>query len=201
MRYVTVTAQELGHLREGLQVIESLNEYAEPTVEIYFYGLTDNSSLLDAVKEAVSYYSEEEIDEADVVVTEAVFIFRVSSDVLYYLTGSGLTLRDAEVVYIGGAGEGPRTVSISTKYGGVSATVGEFKTMALSRDEFGGEDFLTQYGTSARGAKPQEVVPRTAPATEEAKPEATPGREAVAPQKKSSLSSFDLDSWLRAGGF
>jgi hypothetical protein len=218
MRYVTVTAEELGHLREGLQVLESLNEYEEQTVEIYFYGLTDNSVLLDAVKEAVAYWAEEEVAEQDVNVTEAVLIFPASADVLYYLTGSGLTLRDGEAVYSSGGGEGPRSVYLKNAIrGGFKASAGEFKTMALSRDDMSGEDFLLQYGNKTQAA-PQEVG-RTEPAQakhpmEEQRPNETgedvahrlhggepspkPVHPGIAPPapKKSSV-QFDIDKWLR----
>jgi hypothetical protein len=177
-----------------LQVLESLNEYAEPVVEIYFYGLTDNPTLLDAVKSAVSWWADEEIDEADVQVTEAVFILPAVADTLYYLTGSGLTIRDAEIVYTGGR-EGPQSVWFkgANRHAGVQATAGEFKVMALSRDNFSGEDFLMQYG-KAQQAAPQEVE-RTAPAQEVKQKAVTPGREEVVP-KKSSL-NFNVEQWLR----
>lgn len=195
MRYVTTTSEELDHLREGLAVLESLNEYEEQVVEIYLYGLTDNPTLLESVKDAVEYWSDEQIAAQDVQVTEAVFIFKVSSDVLYYITGSGLQLRNAEVVYAGG-NEGPQTVSLASKHG-VRVAAGQFKTLAISRDEFSGEDFLLQYGQKAQQPAPQEVQ-RTEPAQEVAKQpveEVTPGREGVAPVKKSSL-NFDVDTWL-----
>lgn len=218
MRYVTVTPDELDHLREGLKVLEALNEYEEQVVEIYFYGLTDNSVALDGVKEAISYWADEEIDEADIKVTEAVLIFRVSADTLYYLTGSGFPLRDGEAVYTSGDAEGPRTVDLKTnrgQRGGVKVSVGSFKTMALSRDDMSGQDFMMQYGTKQAPA-PQEVQ-RTEPSQhpmEQQRPNG-PGEDAahrlhggeptpkavhpgVPPEapKKSSL-NFDIESWLR----
>lgn len=193
MRYVTTTKEELDHLREGLSVLESLNEYEEQVVEIYLYGLTDNPTLLEAVKDAVEYWSDEQIAAQDVQVTEAVFIFKVSSDVLYYITGSGLQLRDAEIVYSGG-NEGPQSVWLKSKHG-VRVAGGQFKTLALSRDEFSGEDFLMQYGQKTQQPAPQEVQ-RTTPVQEtQEQPATTPGREGVAPVKKSSL-NFDVDTWL-----
>ena len=201
MRYVTITAEELGHLREGLQIIESLNEYDnEDREKIFFYGLTTNSALLDAVKEAVVYWADEEIAEQDVNVTQAVIIFEVSADILYYLTGSGLTVREGEAVYTDGSAEGPRQVWLKNRNNrnGFKAAAGQFTTMALSRDDMGGEDFIKQYGQAATQTAPQEVQ-RTAPAQEVQKePMAapTPGREGVAPAKKSSQ-KFDVESWLR----
>jgi hypothetical protein len=195
MRYVTTTGEELDHLREGLAVLESLNEYEEQVVEIYLYGLTDNPTLLEAVKDAVEYWSDETIAAQDVQVTEAVFMFKISSDFLYYITGSGLQLREAEIVYSGG-NEGPQSVWLKSKHG-VRVAAGQFKTLALSRDEFSGEDFLMQYGQKTQQPAPQEVQ-RTEPtqevATQPVEP-VTPGREGVAPAKKSSL-NFDVDTWL-----
>ena len=196
---MTVTAEELSHLREGLQIIESLNEYDDDSrTKIFFYGLTNNPSLLDSVKEAVSYWSDEEVAEQDVAVTEAVLIFEVSSDILYYLTGSGLTVRDGEAVYTGGGAEGPKQVWLKNRGNahGFKAAVGQFSTMALSRDDMSGEDFLLQYGTKT--APVQQEVQRTAPAQEVQQQPVTPptGREGVAPAKKSSL-GFDVESWLR----
>ncbi len=195
MRFVTTTAEELTHLREGLQVIESLNE-PEDRVEIYFYGLTDNSTLLDAVKDAVEYWSDEQVAAQDVNIAEAVFIFPVSADALYYLTGSGLIIRDGEAVYAGGD-EGPRTVNLKMRNdqrGGTRATAGEFKTMALGRDEFSGEDFLLQYGKKTQQPPPEEVE-RTESAQAVRQQPVTPGREGVAPAKRSSL-ELDIETWL-----
>jgi hypothetical protein len=204
MRFVTVTAEELGHLREGLQIIESLNEY-DNRVEIYFYGLTDNPTLLETVKAAVSDEVDGEIDQADVNVTEAVFVFPLSADILYYLTGSGLTVREGDAIYSSGGGEGPRSVNLEGvgRHGSTQATAGEFKTMALSRDEFSGDDFLMQYGNKAQQAQPQ-AVERTEPAQEQAqKPVEAPAAEAaptpnptgIPPAKRSSL-RFSVDQWL-----
>lgn len=189
MRYVTVTAEELEHVREGMKVLESLNEYEERAVDVYFYGLTNNQHLLHVVQEAVSAQTEGEVDEADVQVSEAVFIIPVSSDVLYYITGSGLLLKNEEAVYIGG-NEGPQTVRLAVR-GQVRVTAGEFTTMALSRDDMSGEDFLMQYGQKTQASVPPEVQ-RTEPAAEQAQ---KPVGEGVAPAKKSSL-NFNVESWL-----
>jgi len=199
--YVTVTAEELGHLREGLQIIETLNNYADDRQKIYFYGLTTDTSLLDSVKEAVSYWAEEEVAEQDVNVAQAVLIFEISADILYYLTGSGLTVRDGEAIYDSGSSEGPRQVWLKNRNNrsGFKASIGQFSTMALSRDDMSGEDFLAQYGTKT-APQPQEVQ-RTEPAQQPQEPQpvapaaVTPGREGVAPAKKSSL-NFDVDTWL-----
>ena len=195
MNYVTVTAEELDHLRAGLQILESLNDYDDDRNTIYFYGLTTNSVLLDTVKEAVSYWANEEIAEQDVKVDQAVFIFPLSADILYYLTGSGVKMTSGEAVYSGGS-EGPQEVSLKkSNMGGYKATVGQFATMALSKDEFNGHDFLLKYGTTAQQAQPQEVK-RTEPAQEQTqKPVAAPAA-APAPAKKSSL-NFDIEGWLR----
>lgn len=190
MRYVTVTAEELGHVRDGLKVIETLNEFGEPLVELYFYGLTDNPTALDVVKESISYWSDEEIPEQDVKVSEAVFVIPASVDTLYYLTGSGLKLsKGDEAIYSSGA-EGPRTVSMHPRTL-LNVAAGYFKVMALSRDEFSAEDFLLKYGIKARQVAPQ-VEQRTAPATT---PEVPTGREGVAPAKRSSL-GFNVEEWL-----
>jgi hypothetical protein len=117
------------------------------------------------VKDAVSYWAEEEINAADVNVTEAVFVFPLSSDILYYLTGSGLTVRDGDAVYMGGDEEGPQAVSLKTGHE-FKVTVGEFSKIALSRDEFTAEDFLIQYGNKTQQAVPQEVQ-RTEPVKEQ----------------------------------
>jgi len=192
MRYVVITAEELGHLREGLQVLDSLNEPDEPMVELYVYGLTDNANALAAVKEAVTYWLDEEIPEQDVNVNEAAFIIPVSTDTLYYLMGSGLMLsQNDEVAYRGGP-EGPRTISLPPGVTRVRLTVGHFKAIALARDDYSAEDFLAKYGTKAQAAAPQRVE-RTEPAQAPAVAPETPAG-AVAP-KASSL-KFNVEEWL-----
>jgi hypothetical protein len=185
LRYTTLSTEELEHLRDGLNVIESLNEYGEPVIELWLYALTDNQNAIDAVKESISYWSD--IPEEDVNVAEAVILIPCSSDTIGYLTGSGLMLRKEEVIYAGGA-EGPRTVTLHSH--GIKVTVRHFKQLAIARDDFGAEEFLKQYGTQTQAAAPQ--VQRTEPSTTRGVNRAT-----GEPMKESSGDINQvLDQWL-----
>jgi hypothetical protein len=189
MRYVTLSTEELEHLRDGLKVIESLNEYGEPVIELWLFALTDNLNAMDAVKESIAYWSDAPEEEVDV--AEAVIIIPCSTDTLYYLTGSGLILRKEEAVYAGGS-EGPRNVTLHSS--GIKVTIQHFKKIAVARDDYGADEFLKQYGTKTQAA-PQEVK-RTEPSTTP-----TPGTNRATgelmPMKESSedINSV-LDQWL-----
>jgi hypothetical protein len=176
VRYLAVTEEELLHLREGLVIIERLNERDSPVLQMYLYGLTNNPSILEAVKNAVSYWADEEIAEQDVTVAEAAVIIPVSSDTLYYLTGSGIMLRNEEVVYSSGGGEGPKSVSLHNQ--GIKVPASYFSQLALSRDDMWGDDFMKQYGSKAKAAPAPQQVKRNEPA-------ATPP--APVPERKASL--------------
>ncbi len=190
MKYVVITSEELGHLREGLQVLDSLNEPGEPMIELWVYGLTDNPNALEAVKQAVVYWMDEEMPEQDVKVSEAVFIIPVSTDTLYYLMGSGLMLGNNDEVAYRSEPKGPQTISLHSGVTRTRLTVGHFKAIALARDDYSAEDFLAKYGTKVQAAAPQQVE-RTEPAQA---PAVAPETPAGAP-KASSL-KFNTEEWL-----
>lgn len=207
MKYTTITEEQLTHLLDGLKIIETLNEYDEPAVKLYLFGLSSDPTVLDVVRAAVHYWvdDEEGIEESDIKVNEAVVIIPVSSDALYYLTGSGLALADEEVIYTS-PGEGPRDVSLRMGGSGrrVRVTPNNFSHMAVSRDDVWAKDFLIKYGTKSVAQMPKATQPARSeegttkeplPAAPAAAP--TPGRENVIPMKKqTSLEGINIDEFL-----
>lgn len=160
MYYVDVTVEDLKTLQGALKVLEPLGE----PIELYLYALTQDPGIVDAAKEAIAAYSDEEgLSEEDIQLTEVAIEVQLSPDKLYYLVGSGLRLQKGdEFSYMGGQGEGVREIGWNWTRRGPTATVGSFSKMALGRDSGWGDKFLMQYGSK----QPMKVeVKRNAPAT------------------------------------
>jgi hypothetical protein len=192
MYYVETTAEELQKLRDGLAIIERL--YRSSGVDIpklYLYGLSTDIDVLDAAKEAIAAYSDEELSEEDVQLTEVALELGLSDDVLYYLLGSGVKLgRGDEFAYQGTQGEGIREIGWQWTRRQPTVTVGSLSKMALSSDSGWGDKFLAQYGSKT----PMTVnVHRTAPAT--GVPEKPAAPPAPGMPKQTSM-KLNLDDWL-----
>jgi hypothetical protein len=157
--YVEVTKDELMALRTGLDIIERVRrENGDEWLELYLYGLTSNTAVLAAVREAVANESEgldEEISEENVNVKEVAIAIALGSDPLYYLTGSGLILRDQSFTFNGEGGEGVRESSLRYGRSEVHVTIHDFTEMAIADNDMYLDKFLTQHGSKVLAPKPE----------------------------------------------
>ena len=175
MYYIDIAAEDLHKLKDGLEIIGKLfHSSGDEMPSLYLYGLTSDPGVLDAAKEAIAAYGDEELGEEDIQLTEVVVEVGLSEDVLYYLLGSGVKLgRGDEFAYTGSAGEGIREIGWQWTRHQPTITVGSLTKMALGSDSGWGDKFLQQYGSK----NPMQVkVQRTTPATglSEPKPAAPP---------------------------
>jgi hypothetical protein len=145
MRFVSVTKDQLEKLREGLEIISHLNEVDAPAVTLCLYGITSDPKVIDAVKEALA--GEADLEETDIkIVGEVAVSIPLSSDIIYYLTGSGLQLKDEEVAYRKGGGNGVDTTSLMWAGYRPRVTLASFSQLALAKDDLWTDKFLQQYG-------------------------------------------------------
>lgn len=172
MRYQEVTKQELATLRPALSLIERV----VPSLslpDLYLYGLTSyKAALMDAREALVSQFDEELEDAERRAVTEPSQIavcIPLSSDILYYLIGSGLKLTDETFAYQTDK-DGVRTRSFEGQSGvPTRITDDAFTAMALSDSDSWVDDFLAEYGTKQEaapsGSLPESEVPKAPPPT------------------------------------
>ena len=99
-----------------------------------------NSPMEDAVKEESDLHQAVKIEKAALVIP-------VSSDILYYLTGSGLILRNENFSYI--SDKEIRTSSLSWTNQEPRVTLTSFSKIALAANDFHSEDFLKWEGVDA----------------------------------------------------
>ena len=164
MYYIDIAADDLHKLKDGLEIIgKPFRSSGEDMPSLYLYGLTSDPGVLDAAKEAIAAYSDEELGEEDIELTEVAVEVGLSEDVLYYLLGSGVKLgRGDEFAYMGKQGEGIREIGWQWARRQPTVSVGGLTKMALGSDSGWGDKFLQQYGTKT----PMTVnVQRTTPAT------------------------------------
>lgn len=182
MYYVDITAEQLKILRDALSILEHLRHAGggEP-ISLYLYGISTDPAVLDAAKEAIAAESDQEgFTEEDIELAEVAVEMPLSSDTLYYLLGSGVTLgREDSFVYLGEEGEGAREVGFNWAQSQPKATVAAFSKMALSEDPGWADRFLMQYGAKVPMKK---VVERSTTSEIEAPPApAQPAAPASAP--------------------
>jgi hypothetical protein len=165
MYYVDVTAEDLQKLKGGLEIMGRLfRSSGEEMPQLYLYGLTSDVGVLDAAKEAIAAYSDEdELGEEDIELSEIAVEIGLSDDVLYYLLGSGVKLgRGDEFAYMGKQGEGIREIGWQWTRRQPTVALGNLTKMALASDSGWGDKFLQQYGNK----QPLKVnVQRNTPAT------------------------------------
>jgi len=165
MNFVTVTPEELEKLREAFTLIERVTGYDEDRLQITLYGLTSDPGVIDATKEAIA--DEAEVDEGDIKISgEVAVAIELSSDVLYYLTGSGLKLQTEEVAFTKGGGSGVDTAQLAWAKWRPTVTIRSFREMAIAKDNWSAATFLQQYGKKnapppAAPAHPPQEVKRT----------------------------------------
>lgn len=165
MYFVDVEHEQLDALRQGLEILERLGQDALP--KLYLFGLAKpDANLTSQVKEAIAEEnSTDNLSPDQIPVASIAVCIRISSDVLNYLTGSGLRLTDEEFVYNGG-NEGPQTGNFKWVSGSKpQVTYNSFSQMGLADDTYGIDRFLQQYGSKAPAAPASHPVERTQPVT------------------------------------
>jgi len=196
-RYLNISEDQALKLREGLELLETLDRDAVSELDLCLYGLTNDPQILDAAREAIASDSEDEISEEDVQLGEIAIAIPISSDTIYALTGSGIKLKDEYFAYPGGEGEGTRRgYFFSANYRPV-VTIHSFSHVALASSDSWVDDFLEK--TGGKGVQPTQIkkkVQRTEEATQPGVPtpaepqvpvEAPPAAPATPTPKQTSL--------------
>jgi hypothetical protein len=188
MYYVDVTVEDLNILHEAMGILERLQR--EEPLKLYLYGLTQEPGIVDAAKEAIVAYTDEEgLSEEDIQLNQIAVMIQLSSDVLSYLVGSGLRLQKSdEFCYQGGPGEGIREIGWNWAQRGPTVTLGSFTKMALAEDGAWGDKFLQQYGDKQ---PMQKEVSRNSPATSAA-PQVPPVQQPKQTSVPGSKKLYDL---------
>ncbi len=165
MRYTTVTKQVLSSFGPTLGVLERIND---ESLDIFLYGLSRDPGLLAKAEDALEYFMDGEGVEVPKL-TEVAVCIPLGEDILYYLEGSGLILRDEEFAYLSGS-DAVRTNTL--RFSGLQARVAvdAFTEMAIATSDSWIDDFLTKHGTAV---PEQEEVSRDESATKEEKPKAS----------------------------
>ena len=179
MYYIDITPEDLRKLQDGIGIIERLyRSSGEELPSLYLYGLSQDPGVLDAAKEAIASYSDEELSEEDVQLTEVVVELRLSEDVLYGMLGSGVKPgKNDQFAFTGGPGEGIREIGFQWAHIQPRMTAGSFTKMGLASDSGWGDKFLQQYGNKApMQVKVQRNEPATGVAPAQAAPPAAPGQ-------------------------
>jgi hypothetical protein len=175
MKYVEVTREEVEALRAGLQLLERVLDNSDSDVlQLYLYGVSKDISIVDAAKEAIADDMNSDGDtldsdtysESDVNIGEVAVGIRISSDNLYYLTGSGLILREESFVYDSGNVEGVRETTLRYAHSEPRVTLSAFTSLAIANSDSWLDSFYKQYGSKTEAMKPTEVG-RTEEATAE----------------------------------
>jgi hypothetical protein len=171
-RYLDISEDQALKLREGLELLETLDRDAVRELDLCIYGLTSDPQVLDAAREAIASDSEDEISEEDVQLGEVAIAIPISSDTIYALTGSGIKLKDEYFVYPGVGGEGTRRgYFFSANYRPV-VTMHSFSHMALAASDSWIDDYLEKTG-GKDGVQPTQIkekVRRTEEATQPGTP-------------------------------
>jgi hypothetical protein len=199
-RYIEVDSERLSKLHEGLELIEMVDRDAFRNLDLFIYGVTTNPQIVDAAKEAIA--ESEEVAEQDVQLAEVAVAIPLSSDIIYYLAGSGLTLRREDFAYTGGGGEGVRTMSFAFAHYRPKAVLSYFSKLAVASSDAWLDDFLRKEG-SGKPATVTQNVRRTEEATQPGVPptaEQPTAEQPAAPQaqmpKQTSLDQKFLDEFL-----
>lgn len=172
-RYIDVNPERLSNLHEALELIESVDREAFHNLDLHIYGLTTNPQIVDAAKEAIA--EEAEAAEEDVQLSEVAVAIPLSSDIIHYLAGSGLILRREDFAYVGGGGEGVRTMSFTFSHYKPRVTLSYFNKLAIASSDAWLDDFLRKEG-SGKPATVTQNVRRTEEATQPGIPPSPSGR-------------------------
>jgi hypothetical protein len=170
-RYIEIDEKRLTNMHEGLELLEAVDRgsYGEVMrqLDLHLYGISTDASVLDAAREAIAEH--EEAEETDVQVAEVAVAIPLSADTIWALTGSGIKLDREEFAYMGGGGEGVRSLAFMFARYKPTVTVHNFSQIALASSDSWIDDFLRQHGKGT----PAKVVPavhRTEEATQSGVP-------------------------------
>jgi hypothetical protein len=170
-RYLDISEDQALKLREGLELLETLDRDAVRGLDLCLYGLSSDPQVLDAAREAIASDSEDEIAEQDVQIGEVAVAIPISSDTIYALTGSGIKLKDEYFAYAGVGGEGTRRGYFFSANYRPTVTMHSFSHVALASSDSWVDDFLEK--TGGKGVSPTEIkkkVQRSEPATQPGTP-------------------------------
>ena len=184
--YVDVTSERLSNIREGLTLIEQVDRDAANNLDLYVYGITSDPQIIDAAKEAIA--DSEELDESDVQVAEVAVAIPLSSDTIYYLTGSGLILRREDFTYQGRQGEGVRTQTFAFSHYHPRVTLNNFSKLAVASSDAWLDDFLKREGSNT----PAQITPNVRRTEEATQPGAPAPAATTAPQTPGRTSSLKI---------
>jgi hypothetical protein len=198
--FIDTNEQELHSIREALSLLERIEVGLTDKLDVFVYGVTQNPAIIDAAKEAIAktyYEAEEEIDESDVELAEVAVAIPLSSDILYYLTGSGLKLRAGDFVYRSAEGGGIKSGDFLHSDFKPSVTIHDFSHVGLAESNSSVDQFLNRYGKgqgatikknlhrTEEATQPGAPAPQPAPPAPKAQtPAAMPAAPAAAPQPK-----------------
>ncbi len=163
-RYIDISEDQVLKLREGLELLETLDRDAVKELDLYLYGITNDPQILDAAREAIAEDHEEEITEEDVQLTEIAVAIPISADTIYALTGSGIRLDREYFSYVAGEGEGTRRAYLYSASYHPTATLHSFQHIALGESDSWVDDYLEKEG-SKQPAEIKKKVQRSQDAT------------------------------------
>lgn len=200
MKYIDIKQDDLLKLRDGLEILERIWD-EDQSSNIYLFGITNRPVILDAVREAVAnYMDEDDVTEDQIQIPEVAVSIPCSGSNVYALTGSGVQLgAEEEFAYKGPQGEGIRTQSFNWSHVKAVVTISDFSKIALANDNVWLDNYLTQRGSNAI-ATIQKQVQRNTPAA--ATPQLTgpttpPTIEGNPTPKQTSLNMGSvLENWL-----
>jgi|SRR5579863_91891 len=163
-RYIDISEDQVLKLREGLELLETLDRDAVKELDLYLYGITNDPQILDAAREAIADSYEETISEDDIQLTEIAIAVPINSDTIYALTGSGIRLEKEYFAYTGGEGEGTRRAYLYSANYHPTVTLHSFQHIALGESDSWVDDYLEKEG-SKQPAEIKKKVQRTEDAT------------------------------------
>jgi hypothetical protein len=170
-RYLDIDEGQALKLREGLELLETLDRDAVKELDLCFYGLSSDPQILDAAREAIASDSENEVAEQDVQIGEVAVAIPISSDTIYALTGSGIRLKDEYFAYAGSGGEGTRRGYFFSASYRPTVTMHSFSHVALASSDSWVDDFLEKTGgKNVAPTQIKEKVQRSEPATQPGTP-------------------------------
>jgi hypothetical protein len=166
MRYVQISSADVDKLYPALQILERVNHESESSLEYSLYGLTSDPGIIAYAESALQEFYSEEEDGQTFKLTDIAISFPMSSDGVYYLTGSGLRIESQSFAYQTGSDEGVRTAEFSwTPSGGTvpRMTLNDFSVLALADGDSWLDEFYKEFREKI--SKPEELE-RTEPAAE-----------------------------------
>jgi hypothetical protein len=204
MRFVEVSPEELQNLRPALSLLERVNHASSSEMANYtIYGICTKPELLEDAEETVFYWDDEDEDHEETKTKLSVIAVAVpmSSDFLYYLTGSGLKIHGLTFAYFEGEGKGDRTDEFGAKQHD-RISMDDFQHLAVADGDVWLGDFLQKHGSGGEHGLPEaphEEVERDSEATLNAVPEPEDIHPPAAPPaapKASSLHYEGLEDWF-----